>query len=226
MRRSLAIASLCALAVSGLVAGIAVTGLSANPGDDPPNQGDPDKVFTVASGYQCDGTVVAGPKVEGPGLGRTITVTATSPIVQVTIKSGAKAALVSATWATDYESGTITISQDVSNYVVWTCAGGATTTGTTETTSTTGTTPTTTQTTPTTTETTSPTATTPATTETEPLVPLQPPATPEETEKTATAKPTPRPERSAAATETTGAGGVAGAQAPAPSPTPVLAHTP
>jgi hypothetical protein len=170
MKRSLTIVSACALAIAGLVAGVAVNGLSANTG--PPNQGDPDKLLTVASGYQCSGGLVYLPKVEG-ALGRTITVTAAAPIVKVTIKSGEKATLVAASWAADYRSGTITISQDVSNYVVWTCAGGGTTTGTTETgtteTGTTETTPTTTETTPTTTETTpTTTETTPTTTETTP----------------------------------------------------------
>ena len=46
----------------------ATTGLAADP--DPPNQGDPDKVLTVLSGYACSGTVVPGAKVEGGGLAR------------------------------------------------------------------------------------------------------------------------------------------------------------
>jgi hypothetical protein len=142
VRRSLRIAAACALAIAGLTAGVAVSGLSANAGD-PPNQGDPTKVLTVMSGYACDGAVTPGSKVEGSGLGPTIAVSAATPIVKVTIKSGDKAELVSATWAADFRSGTITISQDVSNYVVWTCAGNGTTTGTTGTT-TTGTTETTT----------------------------------------------------------------------------------
>jgi hypothetical protein len=248
MKRSLTIVSACALAIAGLVAGIAVNGLSANTG--PPNQGDPDKVLTVLSGYQCSGGLVYLPKVEG-GLGRTITVTAAAPIVKVTIKSGEKAALVSASWAADYRSGTITISQDVSNYVVWTCAGGGTTTGTTTGTTETGTTettPTTTETTPTTTETTptttetiptttettptttetipsttetTPTTTeaTPATTETTPLVPLRPPSTPADADE-APASTQERPGPTPAPTTTTGAAGVAGAA------TPELAYTP
>jgi hypothetical protein len=139
-----AILALGAIAVAGVAAGMATTATATDPG--PPNQGDPDKVFAVLSGYQCSGTVHYGPKIEG-GLGVTISFSASSPIVKVTIKSGEKASLVSATWAADYLSGTITITQNVSNYVVWTCSGGTTTdtttTGTTETT-TTGTTETTT----------------------------------------------------------------------------------
>jgi hypothetical protein len=249
MKRSLTIVSACALAIAGLVAGIAVNGLSANTG--PPNQGDPDKVLTVVSGYQCSGGLVYLPKVEG-GLGRTITFTAATPIVKVTIKSGEKATLVSASWAVDYLSGTITISQDVSNYVVWTCAGGGTTTGTTETgttgTGTTETTPTTTETTPTTTETTptttettptttgttptttgtiprttETTATTteaaPATTETTPLVPLRPPPAPADADASP-ASTQERPRPTPAPTTTTGSAGVAGAA------TPELAYTP
>ena len=109
MKRFPATLALVALATIGLAAGLATTGLAADP--DPPNQGDPDKVLIVTSGYACSGTVVPGAKVEGGGLGRTITVSAPTPIVKVTIKSGSKAELVSATWSADYLSGTITISR-------------------------------------------------------------------------------------------------------------------
>jgi hypothetical protein len=213
MKRLLAAAALAALATVGVAAGSVTTGLAADP--DPPNQGDPDKVLTVPSGSACSGTVVPGAKVDGGGLGPTITVSAPAPIVQVTIKSGSKAELVSATWAAGYLSGTITIGQDVSNYVVWTCSGGSTTTTettptttettptTTETTpTTTETTPTTTETTPTTTETTGTTTeTTPAATETAPAAPAAPLTPPQ-----APAAPAPKP-----------VGGVAGVQTqPAP----------
>ena len=226
MKRSLTIVSACALAIAGLAAGIAVTGLSANTG--PPNQGDPDKILTVVSGYQCSGDLGFLPKVEG-GLGQTITVTATSPIVKVTIKSGEKATLVSASWAADFLSGTITISQDVSNYVVWTCAGGGTTTGTTETTqTTTETTPTTTETTPTTTETTpTTTETTPSTTETTPTTTETTPTTTETTATTTETTPTTTPEQpggvagvATPAQPTTGVAGVATPERPGRMPTP------
>jgi hypothetical protein len=240
MKRSLTMVSACALAIAGLAAGIAVTGLSANTG--PPNQGDPDKILTVVSGYQCSGDLGFLPKVEG-GLGQTITVTATSPIVKVTIKSGEKATLVSASWAADFLSGTITISQDVSNYVVWTCAGGGTTTGTTETTqtttettptttettsTTTETTPTTTETTPTTTETTpSTTETTPSTTETTPTTTETTPTTTETTATTTETTPTTTPEQpggvagvATPAQPTTGVAGVATPERPGRMPTP------
>ena len=250
MRRSLSIAAACALAIAGLTAGDAVSGLSASPGD-PPNQGDPTKVFTVASGYACDGTVVPGPKVEGQGLGRTIAVSAATPIVKVTIKSGDKAELVSAAWAADFRSGTITISQDVSNYVVWTCAGGGTTTGTTETTTTgttetttTGTTETTTTgttetTTTGTTETTTTGTTETTTTGTTETTTTGTTETTETTTETTTVTPTaplrppvvaadeaeaprsrPAPAPSAAAPDEAEGSGVAGAQGP------VLAYTP
>jgi hypothetical protein len=195
MKRLPATLALVALAAIGLAAGLATTGSAAD--SDPPNQGDPDKVLTVVSGYACPGAIVPGAKVEGGGLGQTIAVSATTPIVKVTIKSGSKAELVSATWSSDYLSGTITISQDVSNYIVWTCAGATTTTtgttdtttttttDTTTTTTTTETTPTTTESTPTTTESTpTTTETTPTTTETTPTtvpaVPLAPPMPAEE----------------------------------------------
>lgn len=174
MRRVLITLGLGALAAVGIATGLATAGLAET---DPPNQGDPEKVLTVRSGYVCSGTMVAGEKVEGGNLGPTIPVTATSPIVQVTIKSGSKAELIAATWSTDFLSGTITISQDVSNYVVWTCSGTTTTTDTTDTTPTdttpTDTTPTTpidttpTDTTPTTPTDTTPTSTPPTTTTTD-----------------------------------------------------------
>lgn len=238
MTRFLASLALGALLVLGLAAGFATNGLADDSG--PPNQGDADKVLTVSSGYVCTGTITWSDKVEG-GLGTTISVSAATPIVKVTIKSGEKAVLVSATWAADYRSGTITISQDVSNYVVWTCTGstttttdttttGTTTTGTTTTTTTTTgtTTTTTTETTPTTTtgettttdttETTE-TETTPAGTEatpTVPMAPLTPPSQP--AEEAAPAQTTPaRP--AAPLTPPTKAGTATGEQ-------PTLAYTP
>ena len=189
MKRSLAGLGLAALVVLGLATGLATSGPAA--GSEPPNQGDPDKVLTVSSGYVCTGTVTPLEKVEVGGDVQTVTVTASQPIVRVTIKSGEKAVLVGATWTADYLSGTITITQGWSNYVVWVCTGSTTTTTTTDTTTTTtDTTTTTTETTPTTTETETTPATTettptttgaPATTETTPLVPrapLTPPAAP------------------------------------------------
>jgi hypothetical protein len=197
MRRVLITLGLGALAAIGLATGLATAGLAET---DPPNQGEADKVLTVESGYTCSGTMVAGEKVEGDSLGPTITVTATSPIVQVTIKSGSEAAVVTATWSTDFLTGTITISKDVSNYVVWTCSATTTTTDTTDTTDTTptdttptdttptdttpttptdttpmDTTPTTTDTTPTTTTDTTPATTTETTPTTVPAAPLTPP---------------------------------------------------
>ena len=83
------------------------------------NQGEESKVLTV-NGTSCSTTVVAGAKVEG-GLGTTVQITATAPIVRVTLKSGQGAAVVSSSFSADFKSVTITLSKDVSNYVVWTC---------------------------------------------------------------------------------------------------------
>ena len=83
------------------------------------NQGEESKVLTV-NGTSCSTTVVAGAKVEG-GLGTTVQITATAPIVKVTLKSGQGATVVSASFSADFKSATITLSKDVSNYVVWTC---------------------------------------------------------------------------------------------------------
>jgi hypothetical protein len=92
------------------------------PATSPPgsvNQGEESKVLTV-NGASCSTDVVAGAKVEG-GLGTTVQITATAPIVKVTLKSGQGAAVVSSSFSSDFKSVTITLSKDVSNYVVWTC---------------------------------------------------------------------------------------------------------
>jgi uncharacterized repeat protein (TIGR01451 family) len=86
----------------------------------PANQGDPDKVITVSSGYQCGGALIEGTKIGG-GLGETISFSASLPIVQVTVKSGNEAELLSSSFAANYLSGSITLSKDVSSYIVWTC---------------------------------------------------------------------------------------------------------
>ena len=58
-------------------------------------------------------------KVEGNNLGSTIVVSASKPIDFVTIKSGEGVYVISAVW--QIYSGTITLSKDVSNYVIWVC---------------------------------------------------------------------------------------------------------
>lgn len=83
-----------------------------------PNQGDPSKVLTVDNPNVKCAEPVPGAKVEG-GLGRTIKVSASDPIDFVTVKSGSGAEVVSASFGTTW--GKITLSKDVSNYVVWTC---------------------------------------------------------------------------------------------------------
>jgi hypothetical protein len=116
-RRSLRLLVVAVVVLAGLsVAGLALA-----------NQGDPDKVLTVDNPNVSCASPVAGPKVEG-GLGTTISFSAEAPIDFVTVKSGEGAVVVSAQF--DTTSGQITLSKDVSNYVVWTCppAGPTTTT--------------------------------------------------------------------------------------------------
>jgi hypothetical protein len=108
-----------------VLAGLSVSGLALA------NQGDPDKVLTVDNPNVSCASPVAGPKVEG-NLGTTITFSAGAPIDFVTVKSGKGAVVVLATF--DTTSGTITLSKDVSNYVVWTCPPATTTSGATTTT--------------------------------------------------------------------------------------------
>src|SRR5918992_1479018 len=112
-----------------VVAVVVLTGLSVS-GLALANQGDPDKVLTVDNPNVSCASPVAGPKVEG-GLGATISFSAAAPIDFVTVKSGKGAVVVSATF--DTTSGTITLSKDVSNYVVWTCPPATTTSGVTTT---------------------------------------------------------------------------------------------
>ncbi len=59
-----------------------------------------------------------GPEVEEE-FSRTIIVSAEDPIDFVTVKSGSSAVVVSARFSTN--SGEITLSKDVSGYIVWTC---------------------------------------------------------------------------------------------------------
>jgi hypothetical protein len=89
------------------------------------DQPDPAKVLTVDNPNVSCESPVAGPKVEG-GLGRTIVVSAQDPIDFVTVKSGGGAVVVSAQF--DTNQGQITLSKDVSGYVVWTCPAPTTTT--------------------------------------------------------------------------------------------------
>src|SRR5215218_2271625 len=108
-----------------VLAGLSVSGLALA------NQGDPDKVLTVDNPNVSCASPVAGPKVEG-NLGTTISFSAGAPIDFVTVKSGKGAVVVSAQF--DTTSGQITLSKDVSNYVVWTCPPATTTSGATTTT--------------------------------------------------------------------------------------------
>ena len=112
-----------------VVAVVVLTGLSVS-GLALANQGDSDKVLTVDNPNVSCASPVEGSKVEG-GLGTTISFSAAAPIDFVTVKSGQGAVVVSATF--DTTSGTITLSKDVSNYVVWTCPPATTTSGSTTT---------------------------------------------------------------------------------------------
>ncbi len=82
------------------------------------DQGNPSKVLTVDNPNVSCESPVAGPTVEG-GLGRTVIVSAEDPIDFVTVKSGVGAIVVSAQF--DTNQGQITLSKDISSYVVWTC---------------------------------------------------------------------------------------------------------
>jgi hypothetical protein len=82
------------------------------------DQGNPSKVLTVDNPNVSCESPVAGPKVEGE-LGPTIVVSAQDPIDFVTVKSGVGAVVVSAQF--DTNQGQITLSKDLSSYVVWTC---------------------------------------------------------------------------------------------------------
>src|SRR5215213_5917503 len=108
-----------------VLAGLSISGLALA------NQGDPDKVLTVDNPNVSCASPVAGPTVEG-NLGTTISFSAEAPIDFVTVKSGKGAVVVSAQF--DTTSGQITLSKDVSNYVVWTCPPATTTSGATTTT--------------------------------------------------------------------------------------------
>lgn len=85
------------------------------------NQGDENKVLTVDNAAVSCESPAAADKVEG-NLGRTVEFSADDPIDFVTVKSGNGAVVVSSTF--DTFSGSVTLSKDVSNYVVWTCPGG------------------------------------------------------------------------------------------------------
>jgi hypothetical protein len=85
---------------------------------------DPAKVLTVDNPNVSCESPVAGPKVEGE-LGRTIIVSADDPIDFVKVKSGVGAVVVSSQF--DTNQGQITLSKDVSSYVVWTCPPTTTT---------------------------------------------------------------------------------------------------
>jgi hypothetical protein len=95
------------------------------------NQGESEYVFVVDNPPISCADPTPGTKVEG-AMGTTIIIITDRPIDYVTIKSGVHSTLVSATfytlsiWATHFSGygATITLTQDVSNYIPWTCPGG------------------------------------------------------------------------------------------------------
>jgi hypothetical protein len=82
------------------------------------NEGNPSMVLTVDNQNVSCESPVQGPKIEGD-FGQTIVVSAEDPIDFVTVKSGVGAFVVSAEF--DTNQGQITLSKDISGYVVWTC---------------------------------------------------------------------------------------------------------
>lgn len=120
-RRSLVLAAMLA-AFSVL----ASTGTAFADSGAPPNQGDPDKVTSVFSGYVCAGTFIWRDVIQGDAQQKTVSIAETLPIVEVRIKSGSKAALVSAVFSGNFLSATVTISQGVTNYAWSVCQLGDT----------------------------------------------------------------------------------------------------
>jgi hypothetical protein len=85
------------------------------------NQGNDSKVLTVDNPAVSCESPVAADKVEGD-LGPTVEFTTDDPVDFVTVKSGNGAEVVSSSFGAT--GGSVTLSKDVSNYVVWTCPGG------------------------------------------------------------------------------------------------------
>ena len=111
MSRKLAAIGAVAVLALALAAGQAVA-------TDAPNQGDPDKVLTVDNPNVSCENPKPGNKVEGD-FGRKIHISTSRPIDFVTLKSGKNAEVVFAEF--DTFEGTIKLSKDISNKVIWTC---------------------------------------------------------------------------------------------------------
>jgi hypothetical protein len=107
------------LTVAGATAAMTIATAGAAGASKAPNQGDASKVLTADNPNVSCAYPTPLDKVEGGGLGRTIHVSASTAIDYVTVKSGQNASIESASF--DTYSGTITLSKDVSNYVVWVC---------------------------------------------------------------------------------------------------------
>jgi hypothetical protein len=85
-----------------------------------PNQGNPYFVKKADNKYVSCAYPTPGKKFEG-AYGRTIYVSAYDPIDYVTIKSGRDAYVVSTSFYDYGKKAKITMSKDVSNFVIWTC---------------------------------------------------------------------------------------------------------
>jgi hypothetical protein len=102
----------------GLLLALAMIAGPASASVEAPNQGDPDKVIRVNNqNVQCNNPQPQQ-KREGD-FGQTINFRANHPIDFVTVKSGQGAFVVSKSF--DTFQGQITLSKDVSNFVVWVC---------------------------------------------------------------------------------------------------------
>lgn len=90
------------------------------------NQGNTDYMVEIDNPVvTCAGPAEAGTKVEGI-MGTTVTFISDAPLDKITVKSGSKFEVVSAfvwfgaTWWGGW-GATFTLTQDVSNYIPWTC---------------------------------------------------------------------------------------------------------
>jgi hypothetical protein len=115
-----------AVVVSALALTLTMVGSAL--AQDPPNQGEEGKVLTVDNPAVSCESPTASAKVDGVNSA-TIEFSSSLPIDKVTVKSGEQSEVVSSSFAANNLSGSITLTQNVSNYVVWTCAaaegGGA-----------------------------------------------------------------------------------------------------
>jgi hypothetical protein len=101
-----------------LLVGLATIGLTGLAGAD---QIGPNPTVQLVDNptVSCESPVPSVPVVGQ--LGETITVSAEDPIDFVLVKSAPDAEVVSAQFDTTSTSGEVTLSEDITSYVVWTC---------------------------------------------------------------------------------------------------------